>query len=268
MGGSLLEHGRLETLQALLQRLAPAWSRGLHVRRPRRDREIIDLSIPGALAGAVRARAAERGVVFQQLADEEEAQPSSRVFGQAELAGADPSLIVVVSIDSQVLARAGVKWIWGNRITFQVGRSRVDGIPAAEWTRRAFEALCVGLSPQHGHAEMFEEYEAKNISHDDGGTQAVGVDVSRYLPGLYWLNFLGRAYCELIGTERVLTTPCPEVRPVDQGVLIALSTDPATWVTAEYGNVEARAREHLGQQYFFSGDDPERNTVSPGFPLS
>lgn len=74
--------------------------------------------------------------------------------------------------------------------------------------------------------------------------------------------------CGLIGTERVFSTPCAEVHRVDRGVLLALGTDPKSWNTEEHKLVEARAREHLGQQYFFSKDNPDRQTVSPNFGLS
>lgn len=268
VGGFLLDLGRLDSFQTLLQKFAPRWGSGLHVRGPRQGRQLIDVSAPGSLTKAVRARATERGALFRQLASEHGEPRSSRVFGQAELAGADPSLVVVISIDTDVLSRAGANWIWGNRITLQVGRSKVEGVAASIWVRQMFEALCDSLSPYYGHAETFEECEAKNISHDDGGTQAVGVDVSRYLPGLYWLNFLGEPYCELIGTDRVLKTPCPEVRRVDRGVLLALGTDPRSWNSEEYRVVEGRAREHLGQHYFFSREHPDRQTVSPNFGFS
>jgi len=267
LGGYLHDEGRLDYLQRLLVEMAPEWSAGLHIRRRRQERELLDLSVPGVLAKAVRERAMERGDLFQQLT-KQLADSAPRVFGQAEFAGSDPSLVVVVSVDENILSRAGDKMVWGNRIALQVGRSTVNRVPAVTWGRRAFEALCQNLSPQYGHAEIFAEYEAKNISHEDGGTRAIGLDVGKHLPGLYWLNFFGEPFCTLIGAERILAAPALETRRIDRGVLVALANDPIAWNTSEYKLVEARVRDHLGHQYFFSRDQVDRRTIAPNFGAS
>jgi hypothetical protein len=225
---------------------------------------MIDLSARGSLARAVLDRAQERGPVFHALSAEFGAG-SVRVFGHAELGGRDASLVVVVRVDENLLSQAGDSWTWGNRIVLQVGRSKVEGVSAPVWTRRAFEKLCQGLSPVHGHAEFHEEYDAKNMVHDDGGTRAVGVNVRRHLPGLYWLNFFGRPYCELVGEERILGAPAEEARRVDAGVLVALDESPANWNSDSYKSVEDRVRSHLGEEFFFSKEQPDRDTRAPVF---
>lgn len=126
---------------------------------------------------------------------------------------------------------------------------------------------CQELSPYHGHAEMIEEFDHKNISHEGGGTMAVGVDVSRHLPGLYWLNFFGQAYRDLIGREKLLSAPAYEVREVDDGVMLALHSDPRAWTTDEFGSRERAILEHLGPEYFFNKDDLSKPTIAPHFNL-
>ena len=114
---------------------------------------------------------------------------------------------------------------------------------------------------------MSDEYDAKNISHEGGGTEAVGVDVSRYLPGLYWLNFFGKPYCELIGLERLLDTPAHEVKGVDDGVLVRLSKDSREWEREDYREAERKVLNHIGRQYCFSKEEPNQKTVAPDFGL-
>jgi hypothetical protein len=50
---------------------------------------------------------------------------------------------------------------------------------------------------------------------------------------------------------------------LDDGVLIALGSDPRDWDTPDCGRVEQRIRDHLGPQLFFSKAQPERTKVAP-----
>jgi hypothetical protein len=84
-------------------------------------------------------------------------------------------------------------------------------------------------------------------------------------PGLYWLNFFGAPYVDLMGRERLLTAPAYEVKPVDDGVLIALDSSANAWQTAAYRQREQAVIAHLGEKYFFSRHDPARQTVAPDF---
>jgi hypothetical protein len=265
VGGFLGDSGRLDVLQSVLREQAPNWSSALHIKRPRSERTIIDMSVPGSLAAAVLDRALERGAAFHALSDELGAGMSTRKFGHAELGGRDASLVVVVSVDENLLSQAGDRWTWGNQIVLQVGRSKIEGLPAAVWVRRALEDLSEGLSPFYGHAELHEEYDAKNMVHDDDGTRAVGVDVRRHLPGLYWLNFFGRPYCQLIGEENILGAPAPEIRRVDAGILVALDENPASWSSEPYRKVEGRVRVRIGEEFFFTKEQPDRLTRAPVF---
>jgi hypothetical protein len=85
------------------------------------------------------------------------------------------------------------------------------------------------------------------------------------LQGLYWLNFFGAPYVDLIGRERLLSAPAYEVKAVGDGVLLVLDSDADAWQSEEYQRREQHVIEHLGKQYFFSRHDPERKTVAPDF---
>ena len=268
LGGFLLAEGRLDKVQELLQEHAPKWSAGLYVWRYRQEKTPVDISSPGALAKAVRARAAERGQLFHELERQFGKENSPRIFGSAELRGVDNSLVLIVSLDEEVFVRIGNEWHWGNELTFQVCRARIDHVDSGMWSARILEALCNTLSPIYAHAEMIEEYDRKNISQEGGSTIAIGTDISKSLPGLYWLNFFGKPYRDLIGRERLLSAPAHAVREVDDGVLLALSEDPRDWTLGEYRAAEQQVVNHLGSQYFFSKKEPNRRTVAPHFDSS
>jgi hypothetical protein len=267
--GFLLAEGRLGKVQELLCEVAPRWSTGLHVWLEDAPKKRIDVSVPGALGSAVESAATERGPFFAELEQRFGAVTSSRIWGGAELHGSDKSLILVVEVDEEVFQRIGEAWLWANHLTLQVCRPRVDDVDAINWSANTFEMLCQLLSPAWGHAQITAEYDAKNISREGGGMRAVGVDISRALPGIYWLNFYGRTCRDRIGRERLLTAPAAQVREVDDGVLLMLHPDPAAWDTPEYKATEGRVLEHLGPHYFFSKEAPDRQTVPPveGLPL-
>ncbi len=268
LGTFLLDEDQLDKVQQILQEYAPKWAAGLHIWRYRQKKTPIDTSIPGSLAVAVRNRATERGPLFYELERRFGTKNLPRVFGSAELRGATDSLVLIVNLDEEVFLRIGNKWLLGNSLAFQICRTKVDGIDSVTWSSRVFEALCTALSPIHAHAEMIEEYDAKNISHEGGGTIAIGTDISKALSGLYWLNFLGKPYKDLIGHERLLTAPAFEVKEIDNGILIALSNDPKLWTSAAYRDVERRVLTHLSSAYFFDRENQDRKTVAPDFHLT
>jgi hypothetical protein len=68
-----------------------------------------------------------------------------------------------------------------------------------------------------------------------------------------------------MGRGRLLTAPAYEVKPVDDGVLVALDATADAWNTAAYRQREQAVIEHLGKQYFFSRHEPGRQTVAPDF---
>jgi hypothetical protein len=55
----------------------------------------------------------------------------------------------------------------------------------------SFAHCCANFDPFFGFACDTEEYHAKNMSTEGGGVRAIGIDIGKYLPGLYWLNFFG-----------------------------------------------------------------------------
>ena len=189
-----------------------------------------------------------------------------RLRGSVELRSErGAGLTAVISADEWVLAPLGGLSTFGNEVALQVRKAKIEAVDEVLWSARIFESLCSALHPVHGTVYACDEYDAKNMSHEGGRLEATGVDASKHLPGLYWLNFFGRAYCDFIGRDRLLASPAAEVREVGDGVLLRLADDPRMWRSSEYKAVEERVLNHIGGQYFFSKDHPNRETVAPSF---
>jgi hypothetical protein len=235
----------------------------MHVWRFRKaDSTPIDATEGGALHSAIVVRALERGPLGKALRElsptDEEVQ-----LGTAEIRGADRSIILVVSLDSRSFSAIGGKWGMGNHVTVQVCRRTVEGMPAAEWSVEMFETLCKMLGPEYGEVCMLEEHRRKNVLTENGGYQGIGGDIARYLPGIYWLNFFGEVYCDFIRREKLLSAPAYDVREVGNGVLVRMSEKPEEWNTASYKKREQRFLDHVGREYFFDRDNPDKPTESP-----
>lgn len=264
LGSPLFEGDELRKLETLTQEILPDWSSELCIwkeSKKKRREPIKDFERD------VRASALERGPLYERLAREYGLDADERRTGTVEVRGKDNSLIIVVSLDDRVFAPSSGTWLWGNSITFQLCRKRVEGKSAIEVARALAEQGCESLSPWYAHGEMLEEWNAKNMSTEDGGLMAIGVDISRYLPGLYWMNFFGEPYCSMIGTQELLSAPSYQSIEIDNGVMLYLSGDPRDWQDAEYKERETLVLEHLGTQYFFNREVRDRQTVAPDFGL-
>jgi hypothetical protein len=249
-----LDEHDLGRLQHLLGSLAPRWASKLRVWRGPRDQRPVEVGRPGALASAVLDAVAERGATYRQLVEKHGRPPHERIAGSAELRGAGPELVVIVSLDQLVLSPLGARKQLGNGVAVQVRRPTVERRPGTEWLSSAFTSL-TELSPAWGYAAHAGEYWAKVMS-DPPRIEAAGRDFGRFLPGLFWLNFFGRRYRELIGADRFTSLPAG---------LASLGDDPLAWDTPEYAILEQRLRDHLGPSLFYSKADPTRHTVAPDF---
>lgn len=112
---------------------------------------------------------------------------------------------------------------------------------------------------------MREEFNAKNMVNDESGLYSIGVKLDVSLPGLYWLNYFGAPYLDLIGEERLMTAPVHSARKTGSGIILSLDESPFAWKSESYQNRERIAIDHIGQKYFFHRDDPGRRLVAPLF---
>ena len=84
----------------------------------------------------------------------------------------------------------------------------VEDQPVAIWARRFFEAAVTRLPIRYANFRADAEYRAaKNMVDDERGCWAIGANIAYAVPGLYWLNYFGEPYADLIGRKRLLTAP-------------------------------------------------------------
>ena len=76
--------------------------------------------------------------------------------------------------------------------------------------------------------------------------------ISSSIPNLYWVNFFGKPYVEMIGVDKVRMSPCHRIEEMsDGGIMLMLTETPEESISKE-GRAKAKeVKEHLGIQYFF-----------------
>jgi hypothetical protein len=192
-------------------------------------------------------------------------QKNPRWFGSAELRGKDNSIIVVVSTDEHKFSQAGKNWHFKNSVTIQIRKRNIENLQAADWAQKAFSYCCNEWNLLYANGNFSQEFEAKNMDFTGGGVRAIGVDYSRYLPGIYWLNYFGKRYVDFIGKEKLLTTPAYKVEKIGYGILVQLHEDGSKWDSKEYRKVENNILNYIGRQYFFNLNNPDKKTLAPNF---
>jgi hypothetical protein len=261
VGRSLLEGDDLDVLERTLGVIASSWSTDLHVwQHDKKKRNLV-----GGFAEGLRAVASERGVAFQKLTQNHGAGRYERITGSAELRGNDSSLVVIVGMDEYTFAPSAGRYLWGNSITFQFSRSTFNGEHASLVASTIADQCCEHMNVPYAHGQLQEEWDAKNMA-TDGSTMAIGVDISRYLPGLYWLNFFGKTYSHLIGRDRLLKAPAHQSGALGDGIMMLVDEKPETWNkdNSNYSDV----LNYIGDAYFFMRDKLDRQTRAPDYGLA
>jgi hypothetical protein len=263
LSSSMLNETTLQHFQQSLIHLAPEWASGLHLHRFGEPRVSIDATRDGAVRDVVFTQGLERGELYQRLQQLAPPPSPNRRFGSVELRGANRELTIILRFDDWVFCPLGQSWIPGNQIAVQIRSALVQSRGALTWINQAFAHWCATLDPFFGFTCATEEYDAKNMSTEGGGSRAVGIDISQYLPGLYWLNFFGSPYRPLMGDECLAGAPAFRTSASGSGYVVTLNENPGHWDSSEYKTREESVRRHLGEEYFFIRTSQEGKTVSP-----
>lgn len=250
----------LDDLQVLLTTYAPTWAKGIRIWVERGDQRPIKISEPHSLYRAVMHTAAERGPTYETMVAKYGAG-DERVLGSAELRGKTDGLIVVVHIDQKPLARIAGRLLLPNSIALQLRRPRVEGRAARDWAFDMLRDACAVMSPVWASGHSSSEYMAKVMSNGF----ALGRDFSKFLPGLFWLNFFGAPYVAAIGAQTLEKVPAHSNDGIDDGFMIQLHSDPSAWPTPEYRAAEERALRAIGTIFFFSKASPPATSSAPRF---
>jgi hypothetical protein len=234
---------QLDAVQDVINELLPQWSKTYEARKGSPPREAVLVGRQRRLYDCVHSVA-----------------PVRRRRGSVDLTQADDSIAFYLDHFE------GAYPPDANDITLELyERATVEDQPTAVWARRMFETVASALPVRYGNVHTKEEFAAKNMEITTQRTRALQPPIVHALPGLYWLNFFGPTYLRLIGRERVLGAPAYEVKALGQGVLASLDPSCNAWQSAEYRRREQAVLDHLGRQYFFDRDHPNRQTVGPDF---
>jgi len=89
------------------------------------------------------------------------------------------------------------------------------------------------------------------------------------LPGIYWANFFGRPYIEFFGRDKLLATPCYEVREISKDLILLLaSQSPYSPDLLDNDRVVEGIKEYLGQNAFPGPRFPDEPCDVPRFDFS
>lgn len=256
----LLSEVALRKLQGALRAVLPRWCRRMRVGLDMDSQEKFDVSRAGTLARAVR-RIIAPWPTYKALVEEFGAGPYERDSGAVTLTGNYRGVVVILLLDEWVFSPVQGGQRFGSTLCVDVSRAEVEGMPAATWLAGACGTLCNSLDFLFGHAGADGEYDAWNRVEQ----QYCGVDPSRHLPGVYWLNVLGKPYVRLIGRERLLSAPVAHGTRANGHILLRVGDDPFAWRTRGHRDAIRGVLDHLGPRYFFDPRSPHRKNEAPAF---
>jgi hypothetical protein len=160
----------------------------------------------------------------------------------------------------------GDKWLFSNSVSFSTEKPRITSTQAQEWIRGLLYSLVPDSDVLWGAAWDTDEFRASNLHDDEDGVWALGRDVRRSLPGLFWLNVFGPPYVDMIGRGTLSTAPATAAR-VGSSVVVELYPSPGDWATASGRDARKRVLGHLGRRFFYDRNAPNQETSAPDFGL-
>lgn len=247
----LLKGNELNQLQKVIREQAPKWAKGLHIWRSNVDKRIIDFKVKGSLRNNIVSICSHRGPFFRQLSSKLGPVPK-QVHGSVEVRGSYDDLEMIILVDELGSRRIGDELKWLNYVSVGIYSSKIEDIDYTIWARNFFENFCKRFYPIYAYAASNEEYTTKNMLIKNGVVQALGVDISKYLPGIYWLNFCSERYYKILNLDKLLKVPAYRVIKVNEGLLLELSNSPNAWNLRKYKDLEIEIRDKLGADHFFA----------------
>jgi hypothetical protein len=238
-----IEHDTVGHLQRILSQLAPRWCSDVTTwdSNPK-NRIPVDFSLIRSLAEVISA-GTETVLGFNS--------------GSIELRGATEDFVVVVTINDRPLRPVGGRLLMPNGVTIQITGETVEGRASTDFAYSLFDVLCSGEAPLWGATHYKSEYTSK-VMQTTPTLRAVGRDFSRYLPGLFAVNYFDNRYVKILGHERFAATEGCE--PTRSGVIL-LVANPKDWQTRPE-RYESVLRT-LGSDLFFDIANPNAPKLAP-----
>jgi len=251
-----LEKENLNVIFDIVRKIAPDWAIKIQSDRGELDSQ--------EFYNWVTSIALVRGEHYNQLVSQHGKGEYERNSGTIGITGATSDFELIISLDEYSFSPSAGRYLIGNSISFHLESERISGLSSSVFIKKIIQEICKKLNPMYGNAYIYEERDSKNMNRE-GSVMAIGVDISRYLPGLYWLNFFGDKYVNLIGKSKLVEAPAERVEVFDSGILIETHKDPKRW--AQESQKNNSLLEYIGKKYFFDKAGLNRETIAPDFNL-
>lgn len=109
------------------------------------------------------------------------------------------------------------------------------------------------LEPFYGFIHQADDKVRMSTIEDPRyGKTVLPTNFSKGLPGAYWCNFLGHAYVEEIGIEKIMSAPsCTTEILSNGGIMIITSSSPLSFATVSSREAQKALKNHLGVEFFY-----------------
>jgi len=112
-----------------------------------------------------------------------------------------------------------------------------------------YDLLCPAYGRIHQSHDMIEMATVQDPRY---GRTIVPVDIRKGLPGIYWANFFGPEYVDLIGGERLFSAPGEYVQVLSDGGALVLTTSSPLDPSLEANRARQKSvRDHFGEGFFY-----------------
>jgi hypothetical protein len=119
------------------------------------------------------------------------------------------------------------------------------------------------LHPAYGRIHLSRDaIEMATVQDPRYGRTIVPVDLKKGLPGIYWANFFGPEYVELIKRRKLLCAPCEDIRELsDGGVLVLTASSPLDPSSEVNRRRQQAVQDFLGEDIFYHWRQSNKSKV-------
>lgn len=256
---SLFNQHDLNLLQQVLSRVFPSWSRNAILVEDEEDTDSglkFDVDKDGFLF-SVLADEAERNRRFRKEIYDNRARNMRADSGRSPIPPYDSEdwdgRCIITDEKPQMMLSLSYctkpRRLDDNYLAIQCYDCNIEAIKSQVALQSAFLEIVRSLSIEWGFLHAHEEFTARNCNHRG---DVIRPHLNEGLPGLYWINFFGPLYCQAIGYDKLASAPGAWIKPLKNGVAIAIGGAPDEWTTSEYALRRAAVEHHLGTQWFYS----------------
>ena len=180
-------------------------------------------------------------------------------MGNVHFATKDRSKDISLYFDEYKLAPVVEELLFGNVVSVEWEVLQDRGYDISNVSFRVMVSLFDNSLFDYGYCCVSDQYNSSNLDRSNGGVRAIGLDASCWIPGFYWANYFGKYLCDLIGREKLMTTPGCHSNQLGSGILIVNRLPPDRWCDPEFIEIANSAMNHIGRHIFF-----ERGKIATG----